>query len=164
MPVYQMRQKLISFGDDYTVRDESGRQAYYVDGKVFSVRSTLILQDMAGRELARIQKKILAWGPTYEIYRGDRVAAVVKKSLFTLFRCEFTVDVPGPDDLLAEGNFWDYEYAFTCQSRSVARVSKRFFALTDVYGIDIAPGVDEVLVIAAAVVIDQCCHEKKDGK
>ena len=26
---------------------------------------------------------------------------------------EFTVDVPGPDDLIAEGNFWDYEYTFS---------------------------------------------------
>lgn len=162
MSTYQMRQKWLSFGDDYKVFDESGRSVFFIDGKVFSLRNTLIVKDMAGREHATIQKKILAWGPTYEIYRGDRVAAVVKKSLFTLFRCEFTVDVPGPDDLLAEGNFWDYEYAFTRLGRPVAHVSKRFFALTDTYGIDVSAGEDDVLILASAVVIDQCCHEKKN--
>ena len=30
-----------------------------------------------------------------------KLVAVVKKKLFTLLRCRFTVDVPGPDDLEA---------------------------------------------------------------
>lgn len=161
MSVYQMRQKWLSFGDDYTVRDTNGREVFFIDGKVFTLRNTLIVKDMAGREHAVIQQKILAWGPTFEILRGGKVAAVVKKSLFTLFRCEFSVDVPGPDDLLAEGNFWDYEYKFTRHGQPVAHVSKRFFALTDTYGIDVADGEDDVLILASAVVIDQCCHEKK---
>jgi hypothetical protein len=29
----------------------------------------------------------------------------VKKELFTFFNCRFTVDVAGPDDLQAAGNF-----------------------------------------------------------
>jgi hypothetical protein len=35
---------------------------------------------------------------------------VAKKHLFTLFRCRFTVDVPGPDDLEAEGSSLEREY------------------------------------------------------
>ena len=46
-----------------------------------------------------IAQKLLHWGPTYEIWKGDRLAAVVKKSVFKLLRCEFTVDVPGPGDM-----------------------------------------------------------------
>src|ERR1035437_831475 len=57
----------------------------------------------AGQRTAFIRQKLLAWGPTYEITRNGALAAVVKKHLFTLFRCKFTVDVPGPDDLEAEG-------------------------------------------------------------
>jgi uncharacterized protein YxjI len=124
--------------------------------------SKLAFQDLHGKELAFIAQKLLTWGPTYEIYRGGELAAVVKKSLFTLFRTEFTVDVPGPDDLVAQGNFWDYEYQFTRGSRSVASVSKAFFSLTDTYGIEIADEEDDVLILAAAVVIDQCSHERRD--
>jgi hypothetical protein len=42
----------------------------------------------------------------------------------------------------------------------VAQVSKRFFALTDTYGIEVAEGQDDILIIASAVVIDLCCHQK----
>ena len=40
-------------------------------------------------------------------------------------------------------------------------VSKRFFSLSDTYGIDIAEGEDDVTLLAATVVIDLCCHGDK---
>ena len=104
---------------------------------------------------------MLSWGPTYEIHRGGQLAAVVKKQLFTVLKCRFFVDVPGPDDIEAEGNFTDHEYSFTRGSSEIAHVSKKWFALSDTYGIDIADGVDDVLILACAVVIDMVCHDRK---
>ncbi len=155
---YVMRQKFWSWGDDFTIRDEDGRDAYFVDGQAFSFGNKLSFQDMQGRELAFIAQKLLAWGPTYEISSDEHLVAVVKKELFTLLRCRFTVDVPGPDDLEAEGDFLDHEYSFTRDGAVVADVSKRWFTLTDTYGVDVAPGESDVLILAAAVVIDLVCH------
>ena len=83
---------------------------------------------------------------------------MVKKHLFTLFRCKFTVDVPGPDDLEAEGSFLDMEYTFARAGKTVAEVSKRWFSFTDTYGVDIDGGEDDVLILASTVVIDMICH------
>jgi uncharacterized protein YxjI len=113
---------------------------------------------MAKRELAFIKQKFLAWGPTYEIYRQGRLLAVVKKKLFTLFRCRFLVGVPGPDDLEAQGGFLDREYEFHRRGQRVATVSKKWFTWTDTYGVDVAPGEDDVLILASSVVIDMVCH------
>lgn len=162
MSRFVMKQDWFSFGDDYTIRDEAGRDVYRIDGKVFSFGDQLSFEDLSGRELAFIDQKLLNWGPTYEIHRGGALAAVVKKKIFTLFSCTFTVDVPGPDDLVAEGDFWEHEYQFTRHGRPVASVSKRWFSWTDTYGIDVPPGEDPVLVLASAVVIDLCCHDKKN--
>ena len=155
---YLMKQKLFCFGDDFAIKNEAGDDAFFVDGKAFSFGDKLSFQDMNGNELAFIQQKLLSWGPTYEIYRDGELAAVVKKELFTFFRCKFTVDVPGPDDLEAEGSFTDMEYTFTRGSGSVAEVSKRWFSFADTYGVDIANGEDEVLILASTVVIDMICH------
>ena len=155
---YLLRQKLFSWGDDFHVKDEEGRQVYFVDGKVFSLGDRLSLQDMQGNELAFIKEKLLSWGPTYEIHRAGALAAVVKKHLFTLFRCRFTVDVPGPDDLEAQGDFIEHEYTFRRGSGTVATVSKRWFSLTDTYGVEVAKGEDDVLVLASTIVIDMACH------
>jgi uncharacterized protein YxjI len=156
-----MKQRWFSFGDDYKIQDAAGEDVLQIDGKVFCIGDQLSVQDMDGRELAYIDQKMLSWGPTYEIWRSGRLAAVVKKSVFTLFHCKFTVDVPGPDDLLAEGDFWEHEYRFTREGREVASVSKRYFSWTDTYGIEVPHGEDPILILASAVVIDLCCHQKQ---
>lgn len=158
---YLMKQKLFAFGDDFTIRDETGQDRFFVDGKVFSFGDRLSLQDMAGNELADIRQRLLAFGPTYEIYRDGERAALVKKALFTLLHCTFTVDVPGPDDLEARGDLLDHEYTFSRRGEAVAEVSKGWFSLTDSYGVEIAEGEDDVLILAASVVIDMACHGDK---
>src|SRR5215510_12122226 len=129
--IYLMKQKLFSWGDDFTIKDENGQDRFFVDGKAFSLGNQLSFQDMSGRELAYIKQKLLSFGPSYEIFRDGSLAAVVKKELFTFFQCSFTVDVPGPDDLNAEGDLMDHEYRFERDGRTVATVSKQWFAFTD---------------------------------
>lgn len=155
---YLLKQKFWSWGDDFTIKDEAGNDAFFVDGKVFTIGNKLSFQDMNGNELAFIRQKLLSWGPTYEITRDGALAAVVKKHLFTLFRCKFTVDVPGPNDLEAQGSFLDMEYSLTRGGRQVAEVSKRWFSWTDTYGVEINHTEDPVLILASVVVIDMVCH------
>lgn len=156
---YLLKQKFWSWGDDFLIRDERGQDMFLVDGRAFSWGDKLSFQDMSGRELALIRQKLLAWGPTYEIVRDGELLAVVKKELFTFFRCRFTVDVPGPDDLEARGDFLDHEYTFERSGQTVATVSKHWFKLTDTYGVEISGG-DNVLILASAVVIDMICHQE----
>jgi len=157
---YVIKQKFWSWGDDFTIKNAAGEDAFFVDGRAFSWGDKLSVQDMNGNELAFIAQKLLSWGPTYELTRGGKLLAVVKKHLFTFFRCKFTVDVPGPDDLEAEGDFLDHEYTFTRHGRAVAAVSKRWFSWTDTYGVEVAEGEDDVLILATAVVIDMVCHQE----
>jgi uncharacterized protein YxjI len=156
---YAMKQKLFCWGDDFRILDEDGRDVYLVDGKAFTLlRKRLVFLDMNGNELAEIRQRLMAWGPTYDIVRDGHVAATVSKHVFTLVYCKFTVDVPGPHDLEATGSLFDYEYRFQRHGRDVATVSKNFFSWTDTYGVDIAEGADDILILASSVVIDLCCH------
>lgn len=151
---YILQQKLFSLGGAFYIKDEFERDVFFVQGKVFSFGHQLSFQDMAGHELAHIQQKVLSWGPTYEIYRSDQLFAVVKKELFTFFRHVFTVDVPGPDDLVAEGDFLDLEFTFTRSGRHAATVSRKWFSWADTYGVDVVDGEDDVTILASTVVID----------
>ena len=160
---YVMRQKLLSWGDDFTIKDEQGKDAFFVDGKALSFGDKLSFQDMAGKELVHIEQKLLNWSPTYELWRGDQMLAHVKRELFSFIHHRFTVDVPGPDDLEAEGDFLDHEYAFTRGGKVVATVSKKWFSWTDTYGVEIDDKEDSVLILASAVVVDMACH-RDDGK
>lgn len=160
---YLIREKLLCLGDDFVIRDESGRVRYQVDGRAFTLmREKLSFQDPDGNELAFIREKLLALRKSYEIHREGSRVAVVKKDLFNLFRVGFTVDVPGPDDYEAMGSILEHEYTFRRGGRKVAEVSKKWFTLRDTYAVDIEEGEDDVLILASAVVIDQICHDQ-DG-
>lgn len=159
---YVLREKWLSLGNDFTIVDESNTPRFYVDGRVFSLGEKLSFQDMSGRELAFIRQRLLSWGPTYEVTREGKVLATVRKKLFTLFRCKFFVDVPGPDDLEARGSFLDHEYTFDLRGSPVAEVSKKWLALRDSYTVDVGEQADDVLILCCAVIIDLICHEDRD--
>lgn len=56
---------------------DAHRDAYYIDGKIFSFGDKLSFKDMRGSELALIDQKLLSIGPQYEIIRGGATVAVV---------------------------------------------------------------------------------------
>ncbi|MDP1821656.1 MAG: LURP-one-related family protein [Archangium sp.] len=162
---YLLKQKLFSFGDDFTIKDDAGNAVFQVDGRAFTLlREKLAFEDLQGKELAFIRERLIALTPSYEILRDGECVAVVKKDLINLFRCGFTVDVPGPDDLEAQGSLLDHEYTFTRGSRTVATVSKRWFSFTDTYGVEVEAGEDPVLILASTVIIDMICHADASKK
>lgn len=161
---YVLKQKLFSLGGTFYVRNERGEDVFLFEGAAFSFGRQLTLRDAAGNELAFVRQKLLSWGPTYEIYRGGQLFAVVKKKLFSFFKHVFTVDVPGPDDLVAEGDLLDLEFNFVRGGRTVATVSRRWFSWSDTYGVEVADGEDDVLILASAVVIDMArTHSHSHG-
>src|SRR3954463_14027798 len=108
--MYVIRERFFSIGDDFDVLDEHGTKLFHVDGKVFSVRHRVVIEDPSGVEGASVPRHLVALRPTYEIRIGGEKAAEVRKKLFTLFHDKFTIDVPGPDDLEMKGNLLDHEY------------------------------------------------------
>ena len=159
---------------DYVIRDESGRDAFILDGNVAAASDKLSFKDLHRRELAYIRQRVQTCGPAYEIYYADELHAVVRKDALrpingngnghgnghgkvTLATASFSVESPGPDDLRAAGNFPEHEYTFTRDGRPVAYVSKAFLRSGDSYGVEIlSKAEDEVLVLASTLVIDLC--------
>jgi uncharacterized protein YxjI len=60
----------------------------------------------------------------------------------------------------AKGNMVDHEYEIERDGRAVATVSKRWFRVRDTYGVEIAPGEDDALVLAITVCIDVLTHRR----
>ncbi len=157
---YVMKQKVFSIGDKFAIRNENEEDAFFVNGEVFSLGHKLSFEDAQGNELLYIKQKLLSWGPTYELYRGEEHVATIKKEVFTLFQCTFDIHVDGQGDLEAQGDLSDHEYTVTRDGEPVAQISKQWFSWSDTYGVDIADGEDPVLILASTVAIDMCCHEK----
>ncbi len=164
---YKIHQKLISIGDDFWIENEEGQKVFKVDGKVLRIRKTLVFEDMKGKKLAQIQERLLTIKDTMVVEDADgRDIATIKKALIAPFRDKWDVKVKGGDDLVVQGNILDHEYTIKSGREKVAEISKKWFRLTDTYGVEIDPGQNDILILAIAVAIDMMAHDddKKDKK
>jgi uncharacterized protein YxjI len=150
-----MREKLFAIGDDYWVETDGGERAFKVDGKALRVRSTFILEGPSGEELFKIQERKLHIRDTMEVERGGDTVATIKKALITPLRERFSIELEEGGELSAKGNIVDHEYEIERDGHKVAEISKRWFRVRDTYGIEIAPGQDDALIVAATVCIDE---------
>lgn len=158
-----MRQKMFALGEDFTIEDDAGNPAFDVDGKVLTLRETFELKDRAGKVVATIRGKLLSLRAKMDISRGDAVVATVTKALFAPLRAKFEIDVHGGEELRIDGSIFDHEYTLRRGDAVAALISKRWFTLTDTYGIDIAEGEDDALILAIAVALDEMAHDKDEG-
>ena len=156
---YRMREKMFAIGDDYWIEDGDGERLFKVDGKALRIRDTLVLEDRSGAELFTVQEKKLRIRDTMEIERGGRTVATVKKALITPLRDRFAIEVEDGDDLEAKGNVVDHEYKIERDGDKVAEISKRWFRMRDTYGIEVASGQDDGLILAVAVCIERMSHD-----
>ena len=156
---YQMRQRMLSIGDDYTIENDRGEHVFKLDGKALRIRKTILFKDMDGRELCKIQERMLHLRDSMEIEAPDgKRLAMVHKALITPLRERWVVDVEDGQDLHAQGNFVDHEYTIERDGNKIAEVSKRWFRVRDTYGVEVAPGEKGVLILATTAVIDTMAH------
>jgi uncharacterized protein YxjI len=161
---YKIRQNLISIGDDFWIENEEGKKVFKVDGKVLRIRKTLVFEDAKGKKLAQIQERLLTIKDTMVVEDADgRDIATIKKALIAPFRDKWDVKVKNGPDLDVQGNILDHEYSIKHGRDKVAEISKKWFRLTDTYGVEIDPGQNDILILAVAIAIDMMAHDD-DGK
>jgi uncharacterized protein YxjI len=159
---YQMRQKLVSIGDDYWIEDEAGERVLRVDGKAMRLRDTLDLEDPHGNKICRIQTRVLHIRDSMAIEDpdGGRLA-LVHKALISPLRERWKVDLAGEREWKVQGNVVDHEYEIEADDRKIAEVSKKWFRVRDTYGVEIAPKENRALVLAVTVAVDTMAHPGK---
>jgi uncharacterized protein YxjI len=152
---YRMREKLFAVGDDFWIDTEDDRHAFKVNGKALRMRKTFVLENASGDELIKIQERKLSVRDKMELEHDGEHVATIKKALISPLRDRYAIELTGGGELSAKGNIVDHEYKIERDGDTVAEISKRWFRVRDTYGIEIVPGEDDALILAAAVCIDE---------
>lgn len=156
---YLVQERIFSFTNDFWIEDEGGNQVFFVDGKALSLRETFELKDASGNLLIRIRKKLFAMRDTMEIEDERGVAATVRRAFFSPLRHRYEINLADGERLAAVGNFADKDWELTDgNGQVVGRISRQWFRIRDTYGVEVAPGANDPLIIAIAVCIDRI-HE-----
>jgi uncharacterized protein YxjI len=161
---YAVRERMFSIGEDFWITDERGDRVLLADGKVMRLRQTVELKDGSGAVVAVVRKKLMAVRETMEVERDGALAATVHKALISPLHHRSVIDLADGGQLEAVGNILDKEFEITGGGRTLARISRAWFRLRDTYGVDVAPGEDDVLFLAIAVALDRIQHDEDERR
>ena len=153
-----IKQKVFSWGDKFTVKDETGQDKYMVEGEIFTWGKKLHVYDMADREVAFIKQEVWSWMPTYYVFCGGQQVAQIKKE-FTFFFPRYTIDGLGWE---IDGSFMAHDYQITKYGRQIVSISKEWMTWGDSYELDIADPADEIVALAVVLTID-CVTESNSS-
>jgi len=159
---YQMREKLVSFGDDFWIENDRGERVFKVNGKMMRVRGTLDFENTEGQVKAQIQERMLRVKDSMAIEDGKgHKAAEVKRALITPIRERWVVKIADGPDLEVQGDLLAHEYKIGDGKHKVAKVSKKWFRVRDSYGVQIEPDQNDAVILAGTVAIDAMVHPGK---
>ncbi|MBS3986328.1 MAG: LURP-one-related family protein [Erysipelothrix sp.] len=144
-----IKQKLFSFKDRFTIKDEHQNDVLQVEGKLFSFGKQLSVSTMDMQEVAFVKQKVFNFLPTFEISLQDQVHTLKKQ--FSFFKPVYQIPSLG---LRIEGNFTAHHYSIYKEGDVLANISKAFFSFADSYEVDILNDQDRDMVIAVVLAID----------
>ena len=145
-----IKEKVFSWGDRFTVKDEWGNDKYIVQGEVFSWGKKLHVYDIAGNEAAFIKQEVWSFMPRYYVFCGGQQVAEIKKEFSFLFS-RYSIAGLGWE---IEGRFMAHEYEITQNGRSIVSISKEWMTWGDSYELDINEGESEIMALAVVLCID----------
>ncbi len=153
-----IKQKVFSFKDKFSVYDEHGEIKYTAEGEIFSFGKRLHIKDTSDREVIFIKQRLLTFLPKFEISVFEKPPVEIVKN-FTFFKHEYTIPAW---DITIKGDFFAHEYEVLRNGIEIAHLSKEWFTWGDTYAINIADPRDELMALAAILVVD-CCMEVQNN-
>ena len=157
---YQVKEKLFSFTEDFTIKNEYDEDSFHVSGKFLSIGHKLNLEDLDGNSLYYIEQKLFRFLPEYYIYdsKGNQVAKVKKQ--LTFFKPKFEIESNyGYYEL--NGNIFDHDFEITKNNSICAVISKKWFSLSCTYGVDINENEDNAFILSLIIVLDKVMDDQE---
>jgi uncharacterized protein YxjI len=152
---YRMSADLAVLGDEFLVLNDAGEHVFRIDGDLLANEDTISVEDLSGMvlyrasaHLARKQDRIAVFDGT-----GQEVGAVMRKPVSPL-RDQFVIQCRDARDLTVDGSVATHEFSIVGESGRVAEVSRRWFRSRGSYGVEVASGTEDALLLIAIVAMD----------
>jgi uncharacterized protein YxjI len=160
---FQVRDRLLGFGEDYWIEDEHGGKVFLVDGKAMRLRDTFELKDTQGRVLIDIHQKMFALRDTMVIERDGETLAKIKRKRLSLLRHHYRVTLGDGTELDVSGKILDREFAIEYDGELLAVISRRWLHIRDTYGVDVVrDDADPALLIAVTVCVIHLAEKERE--
>lgn len=150
MKTLYMKQKVFSIGEKFLVTDEYQRPLYAIEGSFLKIPKEFRITTTDGQSVARIQKKVFSFLPTFYVELADRQTIEIKKEL-TFIKPKYTISMK---DLHVTGNWWDMNFQVTKGQKTIATIEKKWVSWGDTYAIKMMDEAFEQTIVSLVVAID----------
>ena len=153
-----IKQKVFSLGDKFNIYDEYGNIKYLAKGKLFSLYRNLTVTDMNGEDVIHIKGKFSFMKPKFDItVPGFGTCEMIKEIKF--FKQEYSIPQL---NMRICGDFLAHNYVIFQNGIEIASLEKEYFTWGDTYCINIPDTTNELIALAAILVID-CCMANQNN-
>ncbi|MEQ9809275.1 LURP-one-related/scramblase family protein [Streptococcus jiangjianxini] len=150
MKTFQVKQKMLSLGGKFTIADDLGIPSYQVEGSFLKIPKTFTISDIEGREVSRIEKKVISLLPQFDVKLANGNHFIIKKN-FTFFKSRYQIEGLGIE---VKGDVWDLSFSLQKDGHQIASIKKELWHLTSSYVVEVYDESYSDLVISLVIAID----------
>lgn len=156
---FLIQQKYFSIRDGFYIRDEAGREAYYVRGKLFTFGKQLSLSDTSGREILFIKQRPLRLLATFDIMQNGVSIARIKRKFPGLFLKRYKITSETLGDMKIKGNIVAWNFSILDgNNQQIATISKKILRIRDSYAVDVYDRRLEPFALGVSIILDAIHH------
>lgn len=147
---FYISQKPFCWGGKYHIRDEDGNLKYTVVGKIQAFTRRLYIYNSNDSEVAVVGQKRGCLYPNFSVCQNGTIVAEIKRGI-SFLKPKYIV---GGLNWTVDGDFDVHNYRIHQGDKTIAVIKKAWISWGDNYEIDILHQEDEIIALAAVIVID----------
>ncbi len=156
---YRLPQNVAAFAGPVLVKNDRGELAFEIDGGDRAAEDVVRIRDARKPAACFIWGHALLSPASIEIVdaHGSPVATIASVEISPV-RDRFHVYLDTGTTWTIAGNVAGYEYGIHGHVEEIAEVSRRWFRARDSYGVQVAAGQPDLLMVTVAICLDLIMH------
>lgn len=153
---YRLIEDLTTLIGDFHVLNDAGDHAFKINGRSLINEDLIRLEDLGGNLLCQSSAHLARTKSSMAIVdrSGDAIGHVQRHPVSPLLD-RFSIALDDKVLLVTEGNVSSLEFWMLGPDGAAAEISRRWFRARDSYGIAIAPGQPDAVLVAGVISIVQ---------
>lgn len=154
------KEKFFKFLDDYPILNEHEEAVYHVLQKFSFFLRKVEVYDRHQELCFTIEEQFKFFLKTFRVTFVKNNLTIDIQQKFTWMRDKLEIESP-LGSLVVQGDIWNHDYDVLLEDRKIGHISKKFFALTDSYALEIYDAQLEAWILAIMLAIDEINDDRK---
>lgn len=163
---FHIKERAWSVGGNFDIRDEAGNPVFAVRGKFLSVGDDMTLFDYrSGQKLVHMKQRVFSLRPKYNLYDGNEQPLGNITQGFSFLGERFKVVGTSGATLTIKGSVLGWRFNISDDSgRQLGEVSHQLSLFRDSYAVNVVSGIDPTFIVSLAIILERVKEKQKRAR